>query len=58
MERRRNYFNSQRLLYFDEVKYVAFVFLESEEKMKESKNIIFGRVNQNTIGGNIANCRI
>ena len=37
MERRRNYFNSQRLLYFDEVKYVGFVFLESEENMKESK---------------------
>ena len=32
-----HYFNSQRLKYFDEIEYVGFIFLRSEENMKETK---------------------
>lgn len=32
-----HYFNSQQLNYFDEIEYVGFIFLRSEENMKETK---------------------
>jgi len=32
-----HYFNSERLSFFDQIKYVGFVFLKTEANMKESK---------------------
>ncbi len=34
-----DYFNSERLPFFDEVKYVSFAFFENEEEMKAAKKL-------------------